>query len=108
MKPSDSDESMRLTEDVGWECDSDSECLPSIDCQYFQEQQKLLKSLTDRTARINMIQDLRKYICNKKERGFCCPIAEDEPVAYEFENCGISQTPAVGLRVSIYNMAAMM
>ena len=70
MKPSDSDESTRLTEDVGWECDSDSECLPSIDCQYFQEQQNLLKSLTDRTARINMIQDLREAFKNKNDETY--------------------------------------
>ena len=92
----------RLTEDVGQECQSDFECLPSTNCQYYQEQQVLLKSLTDRTARMNMIQDLRKQICNKKERGFCCPKTENESDELEFEDCGMSQNPAVGLYVCRY------
>ena len=76
-----------ITEDDGSECDSDSECLPSTNCQYYQEQQALLKTLTDKTLRAKLIQKLRKLICNKKERGICCPKSED----VRDEKCGYPQ-----------------
>ena len=63
-------DSKSVTEDN--ECDSDHKCLPSADCQYYQEQQTLLKTLTG-TLRANLIQELRKLICNRKERAICCP-----------------------------------
>ena len=74
-----------LTEDIGRKCDSDFECLPSKDCQWYQDQQDLLKSLTDKTSRSRLIRKLRKLICNRKERGICCPLPQE---------CGRSQTAA--------------
>ena len=62
-----------LTPDLGSECDSNSECLLSKDCQYYQDQQDILKSLSSKTARQNLILKLRKLICNKQQRGICCP-----------------------------------
>ena len=41
-----------LKRDDGTECDSDSECIPSTDCQYYKDQQDLLKSLTDKALKV--------------------------------------------------------
>ena len=92
-----------VTEDVGSECESDSECLPSKDCQYYKDQQETLKSTTDKTIKTNIIKDLRGRICNKKERALCCPnfkvISESAKrisaeFESEFESCGLSQVVA--------------
>ena len=74
-----------ITEDIGRECDSDSECLPSRECQYYQEQLVYLKTLTDRSLRSKVIKKLRELICNKKQRGICCPRANNS------EDCGKPQ-----------------
>ena len=63
----------RIEEDVGSECQTDSECLPSKDCPYYQEQQDLLKSLTNQTSKTNIVQQLRSLICNRQQRAVCCP-----------------------------------
>ena len=73
-----------LTEDVGRECDSDSECLPSTDCESYQEEIALWKSLS-RIDLNNLKQKYRKLVCNKKERGICCSVTKD---------CGKSQSLA--------------
>ena len=80
-----------ITEDVGHECDSDSECLPSNDCQYLQDQKAMIKELTDRDQKIKLIKKLKEGICNQKERAFCCPKEKEEPFEAEFENCGTPQ-----------------
>ena len=41
-----------LKGDDGTECDSDSECIPSRDYQYYKDQQDLLKSLTDKALKV--------------------------------------------------------
>ena len=89
-----------LTEDDSRECDSDSECLLSKDCQYYQEQQDLLKSLTDKTLRANLIKKLKDLICNKKERTICCPKSENK----KDEKCGYPQIDSsnVSLLISIF------
>ena len=80
-----------LTEDDSSKCDSGSECVPSADCQYYQEQQDLLKTLTEKTLRAKLLQKLRKLICNKKQRAICCPRSEDE----NDEKCGHPQVSNV-------------
>ena len=84
-----------ITEDPVRECDSDYECLPSTDCQYYQEQTSLIKSLTNRTLRSKLIKKWKKLICNKNQRGICCPKTFDP------EECGKPQLPPSNVRFCI-------
>ena len=88
-----------LTEDAGNECDSDSECIPSKDCQYLTDEQKRIGKITDRTEKINLVNKLKEGICNKKLRGFCCPKPKDVPFEPEFRNCGLPQVVASNVSV---------
>ena len=92
------DASQSLTEDEGSECDSNSECLPSTECQYYQGQQDILKNLTSRASKTKLILKLRKLICNKNQRGICCPkyIPESEL------ECGKPQLAASSVSFSFY------
>merc|ERR1712012_356674 len=83
-----------LTEDTGSECDSNSECILSKDCQYLTDEQKRIGKVTDETEKINLLNKLREGICNKKLRGFCCPKPKDVPFEPEFRNCGLPQVVA--------------
>ena len=83
-----------LTEDAGRECDSDSECVPSKDCPNYQEQQDLLRTLTDRASKTKLIQKLRKLICNKRKRGICCPKSK-------FQECGMPQVPPSNVSIKM-------
>ena len=83
-----------LTEDAGSECDSDSECILSKDCQYFKDEQNKLGKVTDETEKTNLISKLREGICNKKQKGFCCPKPKNLPFEPEFRNCGLPQVVA--------------
>jgi len=80
-----------LTPDLGSECDSNSECLLSKDCQYYQDQQDILKSLSSKTARQNLILKLRKLICNKQQRGICCPKPYPVLFSSNSQECGKPQ-----------------
>ena len=64
--------SLTALKEVDRECDSDSECLPSLDCKSYQDQKALLKLLTDPTSKSRFIGKLKKQVCNRKERGICC------------------------------------
>ena len=88
-----------LTEDAGSECDSDSECILSKDCQYLADEQKRIGKITDRTEKINLVNKLKEGICNKKLRGFCCPKPKDVPFEPEFRNCGLPQVVASNVSV---------
>ena len=90
-----------LIEDAGSECDSDSECILAKDCQYFTDEQEKIGKFTDRTEKINLVNKLREGICNKKQRGFCCPKPEDVPYGPEFKDCGIPQVVTSHVRVSL-------
>ena len=92
------DASQSLTEDEGSECDSNSECLLSTECQYYQGQQDILKNLTSRASKTKLILKLRKLICNKNQRGICCPkyIPESEL------ECGKPQLAASSVSFSFY------
>jgi len=83
-----------LREDVGSECNSDSECLSSKDCEYYQDQLVKAKTLAG-TSRNNLIQKLRKLICNRNQRGICCPkstTSENNPrIASDSTECGKPQ-----------------
>ena len=76
----------RIAEDVGIECQLDSECLPSKDCPYYQNQQDLLKNLTNKTSKTNIVQHLRSLICNRQQRAVCCP-----NFSPEIQECGKPQ-----------------
>ena len=88
-----------LTEDAGSQCDSDSECIFSKDCQYFTDEQNKLGKITDRTEKINLVNKLREGICNKKQRGFCCQKPKDVPFEPEFKHCGLPQVVASNVSV---------
>ena len=85
------DKSEGLTADSGSECDADAECIPSGDCQYLTDQKEILKKLTDRDQKVTLINKLKAGICNKKDRGFCCPIEKLEPFEPEYKDCGLPQ-----------------
>ena len=88
-----------LTEDAGSECDSDSECILSKDCQYLTDEQKRIGKITDRTEKISLLNRLKEGICNKKQKGFCCPKPKDVPLEPEFRNCGLPQVVASNVSV---------
>ena len=88
-----------LTADSGSECDADAECIPSGDCQYLTDQKEILKKLTDRDQKVTLINKLKAGICNKKERGFCCPIEKVEPFEPEYKDCGAPQVTVSNVSV---------
>jgi len=66
-------QSNRVREDYGKECDAESECLLSTECEYYQDQQDVLKSLSKGKTRNALIRKLRNTICNVGKRAVCCP-----------------------------------
>ena len=66
-------QSNRVREDSGKECDAESECLLSTECEYYQDQQDVLKSLSKGKTRNALIRKLRNTICNVGKRAVCCP-----------------------------------
>ena len=72
-------QSNRVREDYGKECDAESECVLTTECEYYQDQQDVLKTLRNRKTRNALIQKLRKIICNIGKRAVCCPKNYKEP-----------------------------
>ena len=90
-------QSNRVREDYGKECDAESECLLSTDCEYYQDQQDVLKTMSKGKTRNALIKKLRNIICNIGKRAVCCPKNYKES-SFEDSNCGRPQTVPSNVR----------
>ena len=90
-------QSNRVREDYGKECDAESECLLTTECEYYQDQQDVLKTLSKGKTRNALIKKLRSIICNIGQRAVCCPKNYKEP-SFEDSNCGWPKTVPSNVR----------
>ena len=58
-------------------CRGNQECIPQESCKYFQEDVARLEELGIGSEEYQeLVGNMRKLVCNKEERGFCCSLIE--------------------------------
>eukprot|EP00091_Calanus_sinicus_P024229 TRINITY_DN8576_c1_g1_i1.p1 TRINITY_DN8576_c1_g1~~TRINITY_DN8576_c1_g1_i1.p1 ORF type:complete len:130 (+),score=8.51 TRINITY_DN8576_c1_g1_i1:68-457(+) len=62
-----------LTSSIGSACAENSQCATLSSCPYWIEKDVKLKNSNSFEKR-ELIKEYRSAICNKKEKGLCCPI----------------------------------
>jgi hypothetical protein len=59
---------------LGWTCSNNFECSTRHSCPYWAEKDVQLNQLKrGSSAKAKLIEEYKSAICNKKEKGLCCP-----------------------------------
>ena len=63
-------------------CPPTDDCIAQENCHHFQEDVAKLESLSIESLEYeSLVADLKKGVCNKEEKGFCCSSIETNSVA---------------------------
>merc|ERR1712156_578437 len=69
---------LNMTDNV---CSRSEECIPQGLCPYFQEDVTRLEQLLEESKEYKeMVANMQRYVCNKKEKGFCCSLIETNSI----------------------------
>ena len=69
---------LNMTDNI---CSRSEECIPQELCPYFQEDVTRLEQLPGESKEYKeMVANMQRYVCNKKEKGFCCSLIETNSI----------------------------
>ena len=69
---------LNMTDNI---CSRSEECIPQELCPYFQEDVTRLEQLPVESKEYKeMVANMQRYVCNKKEKGFCCSLIETNSI----------------------------
>ena len=69
---------LNMTDNI---CSRSEECIPQELCPYFQEDVTRLEQLPEESREYKeMVANMQRFVCNKKEKGFCCSLIETNSI----------------------------